>query len=116
MFKGVTSKAQYHTCDLEDETKKKKKKKKRKKRSTPGTLDDIETCEGDIGYFLNPKEPCKTYMTSGRLPDLNSRDSSVLCVKSARMTDQFAVSNKFDEVSTSFLDVNSTSVGILLVL
>ena len=112
-FQGITTKAAHHTCDYEKEKKKKKKKRSSLLYSIPDALDDLDVCRGDSGFFADPNAPCKTYMMSGRMPQLNKKKSSTVCVKASRMTDFFDVSYKFDDMSTTFLDTNITFVNDL---
>lgn len=86
-FQAITTKAQYFTCN-------------RNKRSSSSSR-----CDGESGYYLNPKEKCQTsYNVFGHLPTLNPEGWSVLCVKPGRLSDIFDISKELRDVTTMFVD------------
>ena len=78
----------------------------------PESLEDLQVCNGESGFFASPTDACETYMLSGKMPQLDKNKASIVCVKASRLTDVFDVSHKFDDVSTTFLDVNITLVEV----
>ena len=88
MLKGITTKAQYYSCGGG-----------RQKRLTGGAH-----CDGESGYYINPRESCETYSKFGRLPPLNTEGWSILCNKPGKLSDTFGISSELTDMTTMFVD------------
>ena len=61
-------------------------------------------CEGETGYYMNPREPCETYSPFGRLPNLNQDGWSIICTNPGKLSDVFGVSSELIDLTTMFVD------------
>ena len=53
---------------------------------------------------MDPNQPCHTYTQFGRLPPLNKKGWSIVCVSPSKLSEIFGVNEELDDLSTMFVD------------
>lgn len=89
---GVTTKAKYYACEMD---------------RSPDSVQGAKKCAGETGFYLDPSEPCRTYFSLGKLPNLNENNWNIVCTKPSKLTDIFKASSELNDLTFKFIDQNA---------